>query len=82
MFRFLQFLALHVFITVPVSAETDEPPPNTVQSQIQTAVRRGLSVAEKAAANYPNHRNCFSCHHQTLPMLRSEERRVGKECRL
>jgi N-acyl-D-amino-acid deacylase len=24
---------------------------------------------EKAAANYPKHRQCFSCHHQTLPML-------------
>jgi N-acyl-D-aspartate/D-glutamate deacylase len=28
-----------------------------------------LALAEKAAANYPNNRACFSCHHQTLPML-------------
>ena len=31
--------------------------------------RRGLALVQKAAANYPNHRTCFSCHHQTLPML-------------
>ncbi len=29
---------------------------------------RGLALVQKAAANYPTHRTCFSCHHQTLPM--------------
>lgn len=33
------------------------------------AVSTGLAVVQKAAANYPNHRDCFSCHHQTLPIL-------------
>ncbi len=33
------------------------------------AAARGLSVVERAAASYPTHRSCFSCHHQTLPML-------------
>jgi N-acyl-D-amino-acid deacylase len=36
---------------------------------IRAAVARGVRLAEKAAANYPSHRQCFSCHHQTLPML-------------
>src|SRR5262245_39251919 len=33
------------------------------------ALVRGLPLVQKAAENYPKHRNCFSCHHQTLPML-------------
>jgi len=33
------------------------------------AVTRSLPLLQKAAANYPKHRDCFSCHHQTLPML-------------
>src|SRR4051794_29351950 len=39
------------------------------EREVDEAVRAGLALAEKAAANYPNHRECFSCHHQTLPML-------------
>jgi N-acyl-D-amino-acid deacylase len=30
---------------------------------------RGLPIIQKAAANYPKNRQCFSCHHQTLPIL-------------
>jgi N-acyl-D-amino-acid deacylase len=36
---------------------------------LRDAVARGLAVVEKAARNYPEHRKCFSCHHQTLPAL-------------
>jgi len=32
-------------------------------------LERALTVIQKAAANYPKHRQCFSCHHQTMPML-------------
>jgi N-acyl-D-amino-acid deacylase len=28
-----------------------------------------LPIVHKAVANYPAHRKCFACHHQTLPML-------------
>ena len=28
-----------------------------------------MAVVQKAAANYPKHRQCFSCHHQTMPIL-------------
>src|SRR5262249_43463340 len=37
--------------------------------EVEDAVVRGLRVVQKAAESYPNHRACFSCHHQTLPML-------------
>jgi hypothetical protein len=30
---------------------------------------KGLEILKKGAANYPKHRECFSCHHQTLPMF-------------
>jgi len=40
-----------------------------LETQIAAALTRGLPIVEKAARNYPEHRNCFSCHHQTLPML-------------
>jgi mannose/cellobiose epimerase-like protein (N-acyl-D-glucosamine 2-epimerase family) len=35
----------------------------------QPPLERALAVVQKAAANYPKHRQCFSCHHQTMPML-------------
>jgi N-acyl-D-amino-acid deacylase len=33
------------------------------------AIERGLPLVQQAAARYPEHRKCFSCHHQTLPLL-------------
>jgi N-acyl-D-amino-acid deacylase len=33
------------------------------------AVERGTRILETAATNYPRHRSCFACHHQTLPLL-------------
>ena len=41
----------------------------TTQEDLRVAVTTGLALIQKAAANYPTHRECFSCHHQTLPML-------------
>ncbi|MFN0077310.1 MAG: prenyltransferase/squalene oxidase repeat-containing protein [Prosthecobacter sp.] len=36
---------------------------------METAVQRGLALVTTAASNWPKHKTCFSCHHQTLPML-------------
>jgi N-acyl-D-amino-acid deacylase len=49
----------------------DEPPrkPDPDANATAKAVERGLAIVQKSAANYPKHRDCFSCHHQTLPML-------------
>lgn len=38
-------------------------------ADLRSAVERGLVRVEAAAENYPNHRDCFSCHHQTLPVV-------------
>ena len=51
-----------------------EDRPNTDQAKrIDDAITRGLAVVQKAAQNYPSHRQCFSCHHQTLPLLAMDE---------
>ena len=39
------------------------------QDELRGAIDRGLAVVQRSAAEYPTHRRCFSCHHQTLPML-------------
>lgn len=36
---------------------------------LETSIQRGLSLVTTAAGNWPKHKTCFSCHHQTLPML-------------
>lgn len=41
---------------------------------------RSLKLLERAARNYPRHRDCFACHHQTFPLLAQVEgRRLGIE---
>jgi N-acyl-D-amino-acid deacylase len=45
-----------------------EPSPNG-KDALRSAVARGLDVVTKAAQRYPENQSCFSCHHQTLPML-------------
>jgi N-acyl-D-amino-acid deacylase len=37
--------------------------------QLKAAIERGLSLVQDAARRYPTHRECFSCHHQTMPIL-------------
>ena len=47
---------------------------NTVES----ATSRGLALVTRAASNWQKHKTCFSCHHQTLPMLAAlEAERAG-----
>ncbi|MGH7129927.1 MAG: prenyltransferase/squalene oxidase repeat-containing protein, partial [Planctomycetaceae bacterium] len=43
----------------------DVPSPEAVRRSVE----RGLVIVQTAARNYPSHRQCFSCHHQTLPMF-------------
>jgi N-acyl-D-amino-acid deacylase len=46
------------FVGAPLDDET-----------IRTAAAKGLKRLESAAVNYTKNRACFSCHHQTLPVL-------------
>jgi N-acyl-D-amino-acid deacylase len=36
---------------------------------IRMSIVKGLKRLEMAATNYTTHRQCFSCHHQALPMM-------------
>jgi N-acyl-D-amino-acid deacylase len=46
-----------------------EPPEPEFSARLVSAVERGLPLVEAASLRYGEHRKCFSCHHQTLPML-------------
>src|SRR6266446_2608891 len=58
-------IALTLFLGQSIPAQSTSKP----ASESAAAVTRALPLVQKAAANYPKHRDCFSCHHQTLPML-------------
>ena len=47
------------------AAETDQLP----AERIRTAVRRAIPTLEKASAGSADQRKCFTCHHQSLPIL-------------
>ena len=51
-----------------------EPPERRKEDQVRptkvsAALLKGYKVLASAVQNYPEHRKCFSCHHQTLPLL-------------
>ncbi len=54
-------------------AAADEPAADALapafRGRLVAAVELGLPLVEQAAVRYGEHRKCFSCHHQTLPML-------------
>jgi N-acyl-D-amino-acid deacylase len=55
-----------------VAACGDEPAEivhTPLSQRVAAALDKGLPLVADAAMNYPDHRRCFSCHHQTLPML-------------
>jgi len=55
-------LLLPCLLSVPWLAAAEVP-------TVETAVQRGLARVKQAASDWPQHKTCFSCHHQTLPML-------------
>lgn len=55
-------------VLVSVTVNAAEPRNLVPRERIVSAVEAGLRVIQKGAANYPSNRECFSCHHQTLPM--------------
>jgi N-acyl-D-amino-acid deacylase len=54
------------FVRCAAGDESVDPPD---RQKLIAAIERGLPLVQQAAARYPEHRKCFSCHHQTLPML-------------
>jgi acetyl esterase/lipase len=60
---------LLMLVTSMTSLRADEAQNKDRSDAIRSSVKKGLQIVQKAANNYPSHRKCFSCHHQTLPML-------------
>ncbi|MEM7232357.1 MAG: prenyltransferase/squalene oxidase repeat-containing protein [Planctomycetota bacterium] len=60
----LGYLITLTSLTSLVNAEDVLP-----QSRLRAAATRGITILQKASSSYPEHRTCFSCHHQTLPAL-------------
>lgn len=70
-----RILSIVVVLTASVALADDSP---LSREKLTDAVTRGVRLLEKAAQNYPEHRDCFACHHQTLPLLgMTEARRIG-----
>lgn len=51
------------------SVRANEPSTATEGTRLRDSIERGLAILQKGARNYPTHRECFACHHQTLPLL-------------
>lgn len=68
----IQYLRVVLIVALALAGMSwsyaDEPSPNG-NDALRIAVARGLDVVTKAAHRYPENQSCFSCHHQTLPML-------------
>ena len=56
--------ALFVLATLGSAGYAEDLP-----ARIRASIERGLPLVQNAARRYPENRECFSCHHQTLPML-------------
>ncbi len=64
-------------LAVAGPARGEAPVADPDRRLVREAVGRGLGLVRAAAENYPKHRTCFSCHHQTLPMLAIVTARAG-----
>ena len=60
-----------LFLSLSLLIQVDGKEKNS--SDVRNAVEGGLRIVQRGAQNYPNNRDCFSCHHQTLPMLAMHE---------
>ncbi len=47
--------------------------------RLDDAIDRGFKILCKGVENYPEHRSCFSCHHQALPLLAFSLDAVGSK---
>ncbi len=56
---------------VTATTATQEPAnePANQPVTLNAAIARGYQVLRTGVKNYPEHRDCFSCHHQALPLM-------------
>jgi hypothetical protein len=63
------FVAVWSITTAFVSALPGAEPAANSADDVRSHVERSIRLLQKAATNYPTHRECFACHHQTMPLL-------------
>lgn len=62
-----------ILIVIPATALAVEGP---TPARIEGAIRRAIPLLEKGARGFAEQRDCFSCHHQTLPVVALETARA------
>ena len=63
-------LIMAAAVTLPVSSpEQDDRPTGPSLERIKAAVERVLPLLAQGADGYVAKRNCFSCHHQAVPVV-------------
>lgn len=72
----LRCLGVAVLLSVSSLLQAEEP--GAESDRIAAAVRKSVALIEQSGAIYRRERQCFSCHHQALPVLAlTEVRRRG-----
>ena len=64
-------ICLSSFVTTCLQAEKPDrrKDEGARKMKVSAALVKGFKVLATAVQNYPENRKCFSCHHQTLPLL-------------
>lgn len=61
-------LPLALTVSAVMATTTRAAPPPTTDA-IHCAAAKAIPLIERSVAEYPHHRDCFSCHHQAVPAL-------------
>ena len=68
---------LIALLVAPPVTRGEAPSPQ----EIRSAVEQSLPLIARSAKEYTGHRDCFSCHHQALPVVALSPAKVGlKPC--
>jgi N-acyl-D-amino-acid deacylase len=59
----------------PADTPSQDTPSKIDQAALDAAITRSISLVEKSAVAYRKQRQCFSCHHQAMPVLMLTEAR-------
>jgi hypothetical protein len=58
-----------VLFSLLSSAQAPAGEPAVSPDRVRQAAAKALPLIEKSTAEYPHQRDCFSCHHQAVPVL-------------
>lgn len=67
--RVRRFTAMKIYALCHTLLVMAAPAALADDAECREATRRGLALVTQAASHWQQHKTCFSCHHQTLPIL-------------